>query len=109
MSFVVAAPDFLTSAAADLAGIGSQLSEASAAAAAPTSTLLPAAGDEVSAAIAALFAEHGQAYQGLSAQAAAFHTQFVESLTGAAVRMRPRRSSTSTLCNSLWSSPTLSC
>ncbi|MGB9302905.1 MAG: PE family protein, partial [Mycobacterium sp.] len=84
MSFVVAAPDSLASAAAELAGIGSQISQASAAAAAPTSGLLAAAGDEVSAAIAAVFAEHGQAYQGLSAQAVAFHTQFVEAMSGAA-------------------------
>ena len=34
--------------------------------------------DEVSAAVAALFGSHAQAYQALSAQAAAFHSQFVQ-------------------------------
>ncbi|WP_164926778.1 PE family protein, partial [Mycobacterium tuberculosis] len=37
--------------------------------------------DEVSTAIAALFGAHGQAYQALSAQAQAFHAQFVQALT----------------------------
>ncbi|CKR76816.1 PE family protein [Mycobacterium tuberculosis] len=38
---------------------------------------MAAAHDEVSAAIAALFSAHGQAYQAASAQAAAFHTRFI--------------------------------
>jgi len=38
----------------------------------------------VSAAIAALFGAHGQAYQALSAQGAAFHDQFVQALTAGA-------------------------
>ena len=73
MSFVIAAPEMMTSAATDLAGIGSTLSAANAAAAAPTTGIVAAASDEVSAAIAALFSWHGQAYQALSAQAAALH------------------------------------
>jgi predicted ATPase len=39
--------------------------------------LYSAAADEVSAAIAALFAAHGQEYQAIAAQAEAFHDQFV--------------------------------
>lgn len=39
-----------------------------------------AASDEVSSAIASMFASHGQAYQALSAQSAAFHEQFVRAL-----------------------------
>ena len=39
--------------------------------------------DEVSAVIAAVFSAHGQGFQALSAQAAAFHTQFVQALTSA--------------------------
>jgi PPE-repeat protein len=39
--------------------------------------VLPNAADDVSAAIAALFAAHGQEYQTLASQAEAFHDQFV--------------------------------
>ncbi|MGB9307116.1 MAG: PE family protein, partial [Mycobacterium sp.] len=86
MSFVIAAPEFLTAAATDLAGIGSTVSVASAAASAPTVAVLAAGGDEVSAAVASLFGAHGQAYQALSAQASAFHEQFVQTLTGGAAQ-----------------------
>ncbi|ESK76748.1 PE family protein [Mycobacterium tuberculosis variant bovis] len=67
----------LASAATDLAGIGSALSAANAAAAAPTTAMLAACADEVSAVVASLFARHAQAYQALSLQATAFHQQFV--------------------------------
>ncbi|EFD60897.1 PE-PGRS family protein, partial [Mycobacterium tuberculosis EAS054] len=80
MSFVIAAPDLVAMATEDLAGIGASLTAANAAAAVPTSGLLAAAGDEVSAAIAALFSSHGQQYQAMSAQAAAFHARFVQAL-----------------------------
>ena len=53
------------------------ISEANLAATAPTTAVMAAAGDEVSAAIAALFSAHGQGFQALSARAAAFHSQFV--------------------------------
>ena len=80
MSFVIAAPEIMTSAATDLANIGSALTAAKAAAAAPTTGVLAAAEDEVSAAIAAVFSAHGQGFQALGAQAAAFHDQFVQAL-----------------------------
>jgi triacylglycerol lipase len=83
MSYVIAAPDMLAAAAADVAGIGSSLSEANAAAAASTTRVIAAAGDEVSAAIASLFSSRGTAFQALSAQAAAFHAQFVQALNAA--------------------------
>ena len=83
MSYVIAAPEIMTSAATDLATIGSTLSAAHAAAAAPTTGVLVAAEDEVSAAIAAVFSAHGQGFQALSAQAAAFHAQFVHALSAA--------------------------
>src|ERR1700757_3539992 len=83
MSYLVAAPEFLGSAATDLSNIGSGLTAANAVAAAPTTGILAAAGDEVSAAIAAVFSSHGQAYQSLGAQAAAFHAEFVQALSGA--------------------------
>ena len=50
MSSLIAAPELITAAATDLAGIGSSLSEADAAAAASTTRVITAAGDEVSAA-----------------------------------------------------------
>ncbi len=77
MSYLVAVPELLSAAATDLAGIGSTLREANAAAAGPTTGLLAAGEDEVSAAIAALFARHGQAFAALSAQASAFHDRLV--------------------------------
>src|SRR6516164_2926129 len=84
MSFVIAAPEFVTAAASDLASLGSTISSANAAAATPTTGVLAAAEDEVSAAIAALFSAHGQGFQALGAQAAAFHDQFVQALTAGA-------------------------
>ncbi len=83
MSFVVAAPQLLTSAASDLAGIGSSLNEAHSVAAASTTSLVSAAEDEVSTAIAALFSGHGQAFHALGAQASTFHTEFVQALNSA--------------------------
>lgn len=76
MSFLTAAPEFVSAAAGDLASIGSALGEAHAAAALPTTGIVAAAGDEVSAQIAALFGAYGQQYQALNAQAAAFHGEF---------------------------------
>ena len=49
-----------------------------------TTRVLTAAEDEVSAAIAALFSAHGQGFQAVSAQAAAFHAQFVQALKSSA-------------------------
>ncbi len=84
MSFLHAAPEFVTEAASDLANIGSTLDAAHAAAAAPTTAVLAAGGDEVSEVIATMFAAHGQAYQALSAQATTFHQQFVQLLNAGA-------------------------
>ncbi len=84
MSFVITAPETLTAAASDLANLGSTISAANAAAAIPTTGLLPAAADEVSAQIAELFGAHAQQYQALSARAAAFHAQFVQALNAGA-------------------------
>ena len=84
MSFVIAQPELVEAAAQNLAGIRSALSEASAAAAGPTIGLLPAAQDEVSGAIAALFDSFGQEYQAISAQAQAFHAQFVNLMNAGA-------------------------
>jgi hypothetical protein len=84
MSFLLAAPQELADAASDLAGVRSTLSTANAAASAPTTGLLPAAADEVSTQIAKLFSAHAKGFQRLSAQAAAFHDQFVQALNASA-------------------------
>ncbi len=84
MSFVTALPEAVIAAASDLANIGSTISQANAAALTPTTSLLAAGTDEVSAAIAAVFATHTQSYQGLSAQATAFHEQFARLMSAGA-------------------------
>jgi hypothetical protein len=60
------------------------VSAGNAAAAAPTTGVLPPAADEVSALTAAQFAAHAQMYQDFSAQAAAIHEQFVATLATSA-------------------------
>jgi hypothetical protein len=80
MSFVTTQPEQLAAAAGELAGIGLQMNAQNAAAAAPTTGVVPAAADEVSALTAAQFAAHAQMYQAMSAQAAAIHEMFVNTL-----------------------------
>ncbi|SOJ52654.1 PE family protein PE3 [Mycobacterium simulans] len=84
MTNLLAAPEIMTAVAADIESIGSTISAASAAAAAPTSTLLAAASDEVSAAIANLFGAHGQEFQAVIDQVEAYHAQFQQALAAAA-------------------------
>jgi len=84
MAFVIASPQLLGTAARDLAGVGWVLDAAHAAAAPPTTAMLLAGRDEVSAAVAAVFTRYGRAYQAVSAQAATFHDQFVRALTAGA-------------------------
>ena len=66
-------PDALTAGAGTLQGTGSSMSAHNAAAAAPTTGVVPAAADQVS----AQFATHAQIYQAVSAQAAAMHETIV--------------------------------
>jgi hypothetical protein len=80
MSFVTAQPDLLTAAAGDLQGIGSVMIAQNAAVAGPTTGVIPAAADEVSALTAAQFATHAQMYQAVSAHAAAIHELFTTTL-----------------------------
>jgi tRNA G26 N,N-dimethylase Trm1 len=84
MSFVTTQPEMLTFAAGQLQGIGTAIAAQNAAAAAPTTGLIPAAADEVSALTAAQFASHAQMYQAVSAQAAAMHEMFVRVLSASA-------------------------
>lgn len=83
MSFVIATPEMLTTAATDLAKIGSTITAANTAAAA-VAKVLPASADEVSVAVAALFGTHAQEYQTVSAQVATFHDRFVQTLSATA-------------------------
>ncbi|EFI29103.1 predicted protein [Mycobacterium tuberculosis 94_M4241A] len=84
MSNLLVTPELVAAAAADLAGIGSAIGAANAAAGAPTMALLAAGADEVSAAVAAVFSSYAQQYQALSAAAVAFHDQFVRALAAGA-------------------------
>ena len=102
MSYVVAVPEFVSSAASNLSNIGSGLNAANAAAAVPTTAVVAAAGDEVSAAIASLFSGHGQAYQALSAEAAAFHGQFVRALSGAGAAYSLAEAANASPLQALW-------
>lgn len=80
MSFVTTQPELLAAAAGNLTAFGSAMNAHNAAAAPPTTGLVPAAADEVS----AQFALHAQMYQTISAQAAAIHEAFAQTLqTGA--------------------------
>ncbi|WP_083271283.1 PE family protein [Mycobacterium gordonae] len=58
MSFLIAVPAELNATAVHLSGIGSAIREAGSSAAGSTAQILPAAEDEVSAAIAALFGSY---------------------------------------------------
>jgi hypothetical protein len=80
MSFVTTQPEALSSAATALGGILRAERRANAAAAAPTTGVVPAAADEVSALTAAQFAAHAQLYQAVATQAQAIHEQFVNTL-----------------------------
>ncbi len=80
MSFVTTQPEDLSAAAGNLQGIGSAVNSQNAAAAAPTTGVVPAAADEVSALTAAQFVAQAQLYQAVSAQAAAIHEMFVNTL-----------------------------
>ena len=81
MSFVTAIPTALTMASGDLAGVGSVMTAQNAAVAGPTTGVVPAAADVVSALIAAQFATHAQMYQTVGAMAAEVHDSLVSTLT----------------------------
>ena len=79
MSFVVAGPEMVAAAAADLAAIRTSLSASNHAVAVPTIGLEAPAADAVSAAVTAVFGSHAETYQMISAQTVAFHDQLVMS------------------------------
>jgi hypothetical protein len=84
MSFVTTQPEALTYAAGKLQILGSAMAAESEALASPTTGVIPAAADEVSAMQAAIFAAYGTLYQSVNAQAAAIHELFVNTLGASA-------------------------
>ena len=84
MSFVTAQSPALMAAATRLQGLGSSMAAQNAAAAAPTTTIAPAAADEVSALQAMQFSAYGTWYQQVSAQATAIHQMLVNTLGSSA-------------------------
>lgn len=97
MSQMVVAPEVLARATADVAGIGSGLEAARAAAAAPTTALACAAADEISVAVAKLFGAFGRQYQVISAQTSALLGQFGQSIHRAAQSYAAAEAANSTL------------
>jgi PE family len=84
MSFVNAYPEKLAAAAANLQSLSAAFNAGNAAAAGPTTGVIPAAADEVSVLTAARFAAHAQRYQTLSAQSAAIQQLLVDTLAAGA-------------------------
>lgn len=80
MSFVTTRPEALLATASMLQALGSSMDAQNAAAAAPTTSIAPAAADEVSALQAAQFSAYGAWYQQVSAQAKAVHQTMVANL-----------------------------
>ncbi len=84
MSYTVATPEVLASAAAELGHVGSRIGAAGTTAAGPTTGVVAAAEDEVSAAVANLFGRYGEEYQAILARSSLFHDHFTAALTAAA-------------------------
>ena len=82
--FVTTQPEILAATAGNLQTIGSAMAASNSAADVPTTGVVPAAADEVSALTATQFAVHAAMYQTISAQAAAIHQQFVATLSASA-------------------------
>ena len=83
MTSLITQPPLMVTAAADLAKINSALDSARAAAAGPTTSVVAAAQDEISAATATLFGGYAHDYQALLKHAAGFHNQFAAALSSA--------------------------
>ncbi|WP_264892740.1 PE family protein, partial [Mycobacterium kiyosense] len=83
-SFLVVDTDVLAAASADAAKIGSAVRSAAASVAPATISVLPAAADEVSAAVSTWFSEFGQEFQTVGAQVGLAHERFVQALNSSA-------------------------
>ncbi|OSC40841.1 PE family protein [Mycobacterium decipiens] len=80
MSFVTTYPELLSAAASNLQSLGAAFTVGNATAAGPTTAVVPAAADEVSALTAAQFAAHAQRYQALAARAVQIQDLFAATL-----------------------------
>jgi hypothetical protein len=80
MSFLTALPEELLAAQALLEGITSNLTAQNLGSAAPTTMILPAAADPVSAQQAAIFAAYGTLYQQIAGEAQTMQEQYVTTL-----------------------------
>lgn len=80
MSFVTTQPEELAAAANALQTIGTSMAAQNAAAAAPTTGVVPAAADEVSGLQAMQFSAYGKLYQSVSAQATSINQMLVQTL-----------------------------
>src|SRR6185437_14879614 len=83
MGFLVAQPEGMASAAADVTAIGVTIDQANASAARTTIGLATAAADEVSTAITTLFNAYAQEGETLLGQLAALHGEFAQALAAA--------------------------
>lgn len=83
MGYVLAQPQAMAAAAADVEALVSTINEAKAAAARATTGLIGAGADEVSAAIATFFNTYAQECQAVIGQAALLHGEFAQSLAAA--------------------------
>ncbi len=84
MSFVRTYPEHLATAASNLQSLGAALNVGNAAAASPTTGVVPAAADEVSILTTAQFATHGARFQELQAQAARIQATLAAALSTSA-------------------------
>lgn len=82
-SYVIAAPEALAAASADLTGIREAISAATAAAAPSTTGILAAADDEVSRAIARFFGGYAQELQALTEQTTRYQSQLQRAVSEA--------------------------
>jgi hypothetical protein len=84
MSFMTTEPEAMVAAAGALAGIGGEIAGTNAGMVAPTTGVLPAGLDEVSALVAAQFAAHAAMYHGMQGMGSAMHAEMVATLVTSA-------------------------
>ena len=78
--FVTTEPEAMLASAGALTGIGGEMEGAHAAAAAPTTTVMPSGLEEVSALLALVFNTHGAMHQAMAAEGMAVHMAHVATL-----------------------------
>jgi PE family len=79
-SSVTTDPEMLSAAAYELAGVGAAMAAANSGASGPTTGVVPAAADQVSALTAAHFAAHAGHYQAVASAAGTIHALLVSTL-----------------------------